>query len=211
MWHDANMQLSATRIDASRPMLAKVVPGPIVLVPRRLDGYIADQLDATDPAALPHVRLSGGPTEIRHGLIEPMGRLAAVAPALAEWLLDDIVFLMRFYREATGAPRLSLRLETIEDDRCCSFHSDNVAFRLMTTYRGPGTEWVLPGDTEAVVDGHLTQAQAVRRLKRGEIAIMRGLKAAEQRLPAVLHRSPPIADCGELRLFLAINEARDAA
>lgn len=195
----------------SRPNLPKGLLAPITLVSRRLEPFVADLLDATDPAALPSVRLAGSPVEIRDALAEPTRQLAGDAPALAEWLLDDIVFLMRFYREATGALRLSLRLEKIEDDACCRFHADNVAFRLVTTYRGPGTEWVSPRDAGAVVDGQPQHPQVVRRLERGEIALLRGLKAAQKGVPPVLHRSPPITDSGTVRLFLAINEVCERA
>jgi hypothetical protein len=43
------------------------------------------------------------------------------------------LFLVRLFEDMTQAKHICLRLETVEDDSCRHFHTDNVRFRLVTT------------------------------------------------------------------------------
>ncbi|MBE7220146.1 MAG: DUF1826 domain-containing protein, partial [Caulobacteraceae bacterium] len=91
------------------------------------------------------------------------------------------------------------------DDMCRAFHVDNVTFRLVTTYRGPGTQWLAPRHLHEARDGEPLGPDAVREMPRGTVAILRGGRGATPERPGLLHRSPPIA--GTTRLFLAVDEA----
>ena len=68
---------------------------------------------------------------------------------------------------------------------------------------GPRPEHAVLPDGEA--------PDSIRRMDRGWIAVMRGGKAATPDVPALPHRSPPIAGTGETRLFVAIDEALGAS
>ncbi|HEY8067041.1 MAG TPA: DUF1826 domain-containing protein [Methylosinus sp.] len=173
----------------------------IGLFPRELEPGIVAALDATTLASPLRLRVTGETETIRRGLALGLAD-AGLEPAwLADWLVDDVMRLANFYREATRAGEIRVRLETIADDACRLFHVDFVRFRLVTTYRGPGTQWLAPRPGADPL-----AEEAVRRLERGWVAILRGEKAATAEAPALPHRSPPIAGTGVERLFLAIDE-----
>jgi hypothetical protein len=174
----------------------------ICLFPRELEPKIAAAFDAATFTRPLRLRATGAAETLRRALLDELAD-AGLAPAwLAEWLANDVMRLARLYRETTRAGELRIRLETIADDACRLFHVDFVRFRLVTTYRGPGTQWIAPG---AGADP-LTERD-IQRLERGAVAILRGEKAATADCPALPHRSPPIAGTGVDRLFLAIDDA----
>lgn len=155
---------------------------------------------------------------------------ALVFPALTtfaeakgrEWLACDIDDLVRLFAELTGNERFNASFGGVHTDRCRKFHIDYVRMRLVTTYAGPGTEW-LPNhalhrdilreppecyreaNAAIVKDGRL-----VRRARAGDVVVMKG----ELAIPggAAVHRSPPIESSGHSRLMLTLTtiEARAA-
>jgi hypothetical protein len=178
----------------------------ILLIPRELEPSIAERLDAAIMPAPVRMRSTGDAATLSRAVANAVASLR-LEPSLADWLAADILALARLYREATRATRLTARIETLVDDACRLFHVDNVRFRLATTYRGPGTQWLDPAE----VSGETPAAEHFRHMERGWIVIMRGGKAATTDLPALPHRSPPIAATGLTRLFVAIDEALDQA
>ncbi|PWB92986.1 DUF1826 domain-containing protein [Methylosinus sporium] len=173
----------------------------ICLLPRELEPRIAAALDTMRFAQPLRMRVTGAEETLPRALAAALAE-AGFEAWLAQWLTSDVMRLARLYREATRASEIRVRLETIEDDACRLFHVDFVRFRLVTTYRGPGTQWIAPGPKADPVEEN-----SIRRLERGWVAIMRGEKAASADLRALPHRSPPIAGTGIERLFLAIDEA----
>lgn len=181
----------------------------LLLLPRELEPSIAERLDAAKLPAPIRLRLTGEMSALPRAVADAAADLR-LEPSLADWLSADILELARLYRETTRAARLVVRIETIIDDACRLFHTDNVRFRLATTYRGPGTQWLDPADLSVLAEGATPAPESIRRMDRGWIAIMRGGKAATPDVPALPHRSPPIAGTGETRLFVAIDEALGA-
>ncbi|MBG0811536.1 DUF1826 domain-containing protein [Methylosinus sp. H3A] len=178
----------------------------ICLIPRELEPGVAAALDATTLASPLRLRVTGEEETLRRALAQGLAD-AGLEPAwLAEWLVSDVMRLALLYREATRAGEIRVRLETIADDACRLFHVDFVRFRLVTTYRGPGTQWIAPAPGADPL-----AEEPIRRLERGWVAILRGEKAATAEAPAQPHRSPPIAGTGVERLFLAIDEAPSAS
>ena len=190
---------------ATRTTRQALHAGPICLMPRRLDPAVADGLDALAPDDLPRFDVSGAPARVR-------AAVAAAVPTseraiVLDWPREDIIGLVDLYASATGCRSLRARLQVVADDMCRAFHVDNVAFRLVTTYRGPGTQWLAPRHLHEAQEGQPLGPEAVRQMPRGTVAILRGGKDATAERPALLHRSPPIAGMGVVRLFLAVDEA----
>ncbi|MEW5420825.1 DUF1826 domain-containing protein [Amorphus sp. 3PC139-8] len=183
--------------------------GPIAVFGRALDPVIARAIDDLPLDLFPSLRTEGDVAEIDTALRSALADLRRLQSWLEVWLRDDIAFLARLYSELTGASTLALRLEPVTDDACRRFHADNVTYRLITTYRGPGTEWVSPRDAYLVEDGELSDVSARRQLQRGWVGVLRGTKSAGSDAPALLHRSPPVRSREAARLFLAIDDARD--
>ncbi len=116
---------------------------------------------------------------------------AAATPALAA----DIAELAKLYARLLRLKRLRIRLETVTTDACSRFHVDRVRLRLLTTYVGPGTDWL---DAGAAPD------QRIRRLPEGAVALLKG--SLWPGSPGCPHRSPPIKGTGRHRLLLSIDE-----
>lgn len=118
-------------------------------------------------------------------------------------LIDDVAMLARRYATIMKLDGVAVRLERIVDDACRMFHADYVAVRLITTYRGRGTEWLEQGVApEAVLAGDAVP----QRLATGDIGLFKGRLLASN--AAIVHRSSPVARTGEERLLLAIDPPR---
>lgn len=118
-----------------------------------------------------------------------------------EALLRDVRALLAPLREHAPLPYVRVVFEAVTDDKCRKFHADYVHLRFATTYLGPGTEW-RPGGAED---------RLVVRLKSGDVLAMKGaLFVGDDGAPigaarAAVHRSPPIAGSGQVRVFLSLT------
>ena len=179
---------------------------PILIVPRALHGGVARALDALPKEALPRLRYVGAPTALRPTLRRSVAERIGEPRWLVRWFVEDVLDKAALLANLTGAPGIDLRLDVVEDDRCRLFHLDNVRLRLMTTYRGPGTEWISPRIAATLTPGAVPPPDSIRHLARGEVAVMRGSRGATSEQPGVLHRSPSILGTGVTRLLLTIDE-----
>ena len=75
---------------------------------------------------------------------------------------------------------------------CPKFHCDYVVVRLITTYAGPGTEYV-----------RADSAGAIRRAGPGSLVLLKGRRHPTH-ADTVHHRSPPVA-AGARRLVVAMD------
>jgi hypothetical protein len=183
--------------------------GSIRIIPRSLDPVVLQALDAVPAGCLPKLRVTGNIGSISQAIDTGLGESGLTHSWLADWLTDDAAFLMRLFQSLVGAKKCLVRLEAVEGDACRRFHADNVRFRLVTTYRGPGTEWLRPSKGNLASDDPSPSPEEIQRFERGHIAIMRGGREAAPDRPAILHRSPQIAGTGVTRLFIAIDDAAD--
>ncbi|UTW54359.1 DUF1826 domain-containing protein [Kordiimonas sp. SCSIO 12610] len=116
-------------------------------------------------------------------------------------LIDDILQLYDLFRPHTDTPEMQLRLEIIDDDACRKFHSDFVKVRLITTYIGPGTQWL---DISAKSQPGEIEPEMINEMSAGDVGILKGRQSTDN--PAI-HRSPPISGTGKKRLVLVLNPA----
>lgn len=121
-----------------------------------------------------------------------------VAAGLAALDLDcpplaaDIAAVARSFLAQFDAESASLRIEVVTTDTCPKFHCDNIRVRVVTTYHGPGTEYV---DTAAPDD--------IRGAPTGALLLLKGHKHPTH-ADAVLHRSPMVP-AGEKRLCVVLD------
>ncbi|WP_137862190.1 MULTISPECIES: DUF1826 domain-containing protein [unclassified Sphingomonas] len=86
------------------------------------------------------------------------------------------------------------------------FHADYVRARLITTYAGPGTQW-LDALTARRLDAGIPPRRAeIRQLRTGQVGIFKGHDWPTT--TPILHRSPPIARAGKARLLLVVDPAK---
>jgi len=112
-----------------------------------------------------------------------LGRVTAFA--------TDIAGLVELFAALCDAQVVGLRLESTDRQTCPKWHTDRVGLRLMTTYTGPGTEW-LDGDT-------------TRRASAGDVLAAKG-ELWPCAPGACVHRSPDPR--GAVRLLLTLDELR---
>ena len=110
-------------------LFGRLRSGPITLIPRAIDPIILGALDRVQLADFPDVRAEGQGEMLRHALEERIQAGALCPDWLARWLVDDVLFLVRMFQEISAARRVLLQLQTVEDDACSRFHTDNVRFR----------------------------------------------------------------------------------
>ncbi len=100
-------------------------------------------------------------------------------------------------------------------DQCRKFHVDYVSYRLVTTYVGPGTEWVPAAAVrrEALNQGTdgpheankkiVRDPAAVRHAMPGEVVVMKGADHPSRN--GAVHRSPPVEGTGRVRVVLTLT------
>jgi hypothetical protein len=119
---------------------------------------------------------------------------------LPEPLTKDITSLAERFARLMGVSTIRVRLEAICSNACRKVHSDYTDVRLITTYAGPGTDY-LPHGAE------ISEALLLR-MNAGEIGLFKGRTFSEGHAPC-FHRSPPVGDTGEKRLVLVIDTPLD--
>ncbi|MBE7218568.1 MAG: DUF1826 domain-containing protein [Caulobacteraceae bacterium] len=184
-------------MQAVAPLPYRFAAEPLELVERTLSPALARSASrlCAEPFQDVCVRLAA--EDLAQALRAPPG--LAVQP-----LLDDAAMLAHLFLLRTGAAELELRLERVTGDACRAFHRDNVRLRLVTTYVGPGTDYVADADAEAALRLQAGFAGEVRRCPACALAWMRGSACAKG--AGLAHRSPPIAGTGAVRLVLVLSE-----
>ncbi len=150
----------------------------------------------------------------RPRLLPPLP-LRGLDEASASWLRADVAARLEELVALTNADKLSVSFGPVRTNQCPKFHVDYVPYRLVTTYTGPGTEWVPDAlvrraalereeQDAAAANRHVVpDPSAVRHAAAGEVLIMKGARH-ENRVGAV-HRSPPIEGTGRVRLLLVAS------
>ena len=108
-----------------------------------------------------------------------------------ESFVADVTWLVAAYTCLVGARRVGLRLRVLGGPMCPRFHVDNVPLRLLTTYVGPGSEWlqeqVSPRGELPTVE---TSVDNIQHLQAGDVAVLKGEKWQGNEGAGLVHRSP---------------------
>ena len=74
---------------------------------------------------------------------------------------------------------------------CPRFHVDNVPLRLLTTYAGPGSEWLREDQSpRRELLTSLPPVDNIQHLSVGEVAVLKGEKWQGNEGAGLVHRSP---------------------
>lgn len=175
----------------------------LVIWQRSLDRELAHWLDT-----LPIHQLPDGHVLVNEAGLPPA--LAAILDAagtprgqMRDSFLEDAMALATSFMATMETGLVDIRLETIRHDACWKFHRDCVTARLLTTYRGPGTEWVLPGDSAAALAQQTSYRGPIQHFPPHAVGLFKGNCAPPA--SGIVHRSPPIAGTGLARLLLCLN------
>lgn len=111
---------------------------------------------------------------------------------------EDIAGLARRFMDLMHVSAIRLRLDGVTTNACKKVHTDYADVRLITTYAGPGTDYLPYGAADNGGDCCL------ERVPTGAIALFKGRTYAPSHAPC-LHRSPPIEGSDATRLVLVID------
>lgn len=170
---------------------------------RTWDAALSCRLDALQYCELPRARFMARPETAEVDVAAALAEVQCPDESVMAALAVDIESLVCRFAAVTDAAEVEVRLEAIQGDACRLFHADRTRARLVTTYRGPGTEWVAPDDASAALQNPETFSGAIQRMPRYAVGLFPGSLSS---YGALVHRSPRISTTGELRLFLCINE-----
>ncbi len=122
--------------------------------------------------------------------------------------LADVAWLIRAYACLLDARSIGLRLRALDGAMCPRFHVDRVPLRLITSYAGPGSQWLREG---AVSRQQLGGPQAlpaenavVEQIGCGHVALLKGERWIGNEGRGLVHRSPALP-AGERRLLLTLD------
>jgi hypothetical protein len=182
---------------------------PLVVWQRRHPQELEQWLDEMTTETLPDSRVLLPPADFQRAAYEIFDDTGVPATSHREYLIGDMNRLVHAYADICGLDTVDVRIDRISNDACWKFHRDSVDLRLLTTYRGPATEWVRREYAEAALREQRDYRGPLQQLSRGDVAIFRGLQVAGN--DGIVHRSPPILASGTTRLLLCLNAPSEAS
>lgn len=161
-------------------------------------------LELMDPACLPDLRVLVRPDEFRRA-IEPELEDCGMPPGdMRNLLIGDIDNQVSVFSNVAATDLVDVRLERITHDACWKFHRDCVEARFLTTYRGPGTEWVRPVHADRALSEQTDFTGPIEHIELHDGVLFKGSCAGPG--IGIVHRSPPIEGTGDVRLLLCLNK-----
>lgn len=181
----------------------------LVIWARALPLCLTAWLERLDAARLPDLRVLVHSGDFQ-AAVEPHLDDCGMPPGdMRDLLIGDVTALVSAYSRITRSDLVDVRLERVNNDACWKFHRDSVQARLLTTYRGPGTEWVRPNQADQALQEQKRFKGPLEHLRMHDVAIFKGSHAGEGK--GIVHRSPPVSGTGDTRLLLCLNRPSDAS
>ncbi|WP_339650627.1 DUF1826 domain-containing protein [Halopseudomonas pelagia] len=149
-----------------------------------------------DPQAADKVKLPG------------FAQLVAGVPGYAQFIAD-IAYLVSLFACLLDARTVGVRLRTLDKAMCPRWHVDKVPVRLVTSYAGPGSEWLSEQDSPRqqlggpAVDPYMKD-DAAHALACAEVALLKGERWQGNEGRGLVHRSPGLP-AGQRRLLLTLD------
>ena len=195
----------------TKPGLLRIVdPGvEMVLWRRALPAKLKAWIENLPTACLSDTRLLVSPLDLRCALVPILKADGIASHAMRDWLVGDIESLVRCFAAITERTLVDVRLERVDHDACWKFHRDAVPARLITTYRGPSTQWVLPCHADQALAEQRAYVGQLERVPEHAVAVFKGSQSADGM--GIVHRSPPIDGTGTTRWVLCLNEPSSAS
>jgi len=131
-------------------------------------------------------------------------------------LCQHIALLVDMFCTLFEAKRAGVRLSVLDKAMCPKFHVDRIPCRLVTTFEGVATEWLLNehvdrsklgAGSQGLDDeqsGIMTVQNAIQTLEAGDVALLKGEGWAGNEGKGLVHRSPKLAE-GKKRLLLTLD------
>lgn len=176
----------------------------LVIWQRSLPSGFQDWIDEADAECLPDIRILIKHNELQPALEPLLDSCGLRASEMRDQLIADVNDLVIAFSNIIQSNDVDVRLQRVSHDACWKFHRDSVETRLVTTYRGPTTEWVRHEYAEQAIQKQREFEGPLEHLGEGDVAIFKGSCANPNR--GIVHRSPPIIGTGLTRLLLCLNK-----
>lgn len=190
---------------ASPELLTRIRESEIELAiwSRQLPADLRRWLDALPPGVLPDGRLLAGLDDLEAAMAALLEESGTPAGPMRDAFAADAVDLARRFARIVNTDLVDIRLEAISHNGCWKFHRDSVEARLLTAYRGPGTQWVWPKDAQSALEGQGAFQGPVNAFAPHAVGLFKGSRSSSS--AGIVHRSPPVAGSGITRLLLCLN------
>ena len=151
------------------------------------------------------------PEEIKKILIREIDSSQEVA-----CLSKDISEIVKIFCMLFNVNSVWLRLDAIDKPMCPRFHADYLKCRLVSTYKGPATQWIphnlvnhskLGSGNEGKSDkesGLFLKDEDIKQLKIGDIGLLKGEAWEGNQGGGIVHRSPHSEESRQ-RLYMTID------
>ena len=169
----------------------------LTVLPRKLPRSVGDAFVELDLQGFEDIRLRGSGSEVLLDVKRLLEHIAWPMSSIRQ-IGDDIQQIVD--ASASFSPTYTVRVEHVSDDACRRFHKDRTDVRMITTYRGRGTQWINADQA--------TPETEISELETGEIGAFLGQR--EGGPGCILHRSPPTAPLDLSRLLLVVDIERKA-
>jgi len=129
-------------------------------------------------------------------------------------LYEAIALLIDAFSCLFDLDEVGARMARLDRAMCPRFHVDRVGVRMITTFCGSGTEWIMNEDADRRLlatiasddpaSGFLRPGAAIQQLPTGYVALFKGELYSGNEGKGIIHRSPVPAP-GEKRLVLTLD------
>ncbi|TVU69661.1 DUF1826 domain-containing protein [Cobetia crustatorum] len=178
----------------------------LAVMQRRIDAALKLAVQAQLYGSYPlNIRWRGPISEICHMLERYLP-----APEAGEAIIGDISLLGAAMGELFEVDDVGLRLEVTQRAMCPRFHVDKIPVRMVTTYQGPGTQWLPEEAADRLALGHgqyghqdvCINPEQIRELRLGSLALLKGECWPGNEGRGLIHRSPVVPNGKRLMLSL---------
>ena len=178
----------------------------LVIWHRTLPDHFLNWLECLPASNFPQIRILVAPCAVRSALDPMLDTCGLPISAMRDFLVSDISELVHAFSIITESELVDVRLSISTMTHAGVFIQMSSTSGL-TTYLGPGTEWVSPIHAESAIIDQKKYLGPLEQLKLAEVAIFKGKKASKTN--GIVHRSPPIGDSGGYRLLLCLNKSSE--
>ncbi|MDO6563769.1 DUF1826 domain-containing protein [Amphritea sp. 1_MG-2023] len=166
-------------------------------LPTDITGYCQALVECQPHFNLRSVIHHQSPTESLISLLPDLPGQAA--------FVEDLALLLDMYSCLFELDEVGLRLQVLDRAMCPRFHVDKLGCRLVSTYRGPSTEWLRNGDLDRTklgagnrglsddASGLYSHAASIQQLNAGDIVLLKGEGWYGNEGLGAVHRSPAVA------------------
>lgn len=121
-------------------------------------------------------------------------------------LIQDLSLLRDIVCDLVDCEAVGLRLARVNRAMCPGWHIDHTGIRLVSTYQGPGTQWLEDQDVDRSLLGEIkNEDRSHISASEGEMVLLKGDLWQENEGFGSVHRSPEIIDTASLRTVVTID------